>query len=117
MHEPEQRGAFGRHPKLGAPRVERGRSPIRPQRFKELAPLVDGRQGDERQQGVVQFVGIAHDGPLLGRDFIDRRGVEQSDAVGGGAAGNRTQLNGSRASLLERGVIEVCVWIGVEDLV
>ena len=48
MDEPEQRRAFGRHPKVAVRRVEGRRAPIRSQGLEELAPLVDGRQGDER---------------------------------------------------------------------
>ena len=71
---------------------------------------------DEREQGVVDLLGVAGDGPGLLAHAGDGRGVERGEVAG--VAGQRvTQHDGARAALLQGGVVEEGVGLAVDDLV
>lgn len=81
------------------------------------SPFGGGGQGDEGQERVVEFVGVADSGPGIAARFIDCRGVEDANSLGEVGSQGSAQLHGAGAALLERGVIEEGVGIGIENFV
>ena len=85
--------------------------------IEEVLPLVDGRKKDQSEQSVVQFIGIADDGPGFFGHLRDGRRVEGAHAcrvVGVESAAND---DGPGASFFERRVVQKRVGVGVEDFV
>src|SRR5581483_3973326 len=75
-----------------------------------------GGDHSKRQQGVVEFVRVANDGPRFLGNFGDDRGVEYSGAVE--IVANRSaQLHRAGAALFKRRVVQIRVRIGVENFV
>ena len=71
------------------------------------------RQEARREQRIVELVGIARIGALFIADTGDGRGVEGAEVAGGGAA----RVDGLRAALLERSVVEELIRARVQDVV
>ena len=80
-------------------------------------PGVDGREGDEGEEGVVEFIGVARIGPGFGGDEIDGGCVEDTGAMGDVGADFAAEFDGPGAAFFEGGVVEEGVGVGVEDLV
>ena len=96
---------------------DRRRAAIRAQRFVPRPPGGDRGQRDEREQRVVQFVGVAHDGRRLVGHRLDRRGIEDAHAVRRRAPEQPAHLDRAGAALLEWRIVEIGERVRVEDLV
>ena len=83
----------------------------------EAAPLRHRRKHDQREQRVVQLIGVANHGPGFGGHLRDGLGVERSQASGVLGPERPPQLHRAGAALLERRVVEEGVGIRVQDLV
>ena len=93
------------------------RHPARRRQFVEPAlPRRLRLHDDQREQRVVQFVGIAHERPRRLRHLGDCRRIEQARCVGVEAR-RLTQRHRARAPLFERCIVEIGIRIGVEDFV
>ena len=108
---------------IGEPISPRGHRTIerRGERNRASADVFSGsnrlREGQQREQRVVQFVGVAHVGPRLGAHFRDGRRIEASDFRQHGLGQHAAHFDGARAALFERRIVEIGVGIGVEYFV
>ncbi len=108
--------ALGRHPPRDALAVQRGGAPLPSKVGKPLRPGRQGRQHEEGEQRVVQFLGIPHERPGLVAHLHDGTRVERAH-LAGLVAERAPHLHGARPPFLERGIVEVREWVRVEDLV
>ena len=104
---------FGARPSLHAVDRQRGRPALRRQFIEPFLPCRVGRNRDERQQGVVQFVGTADERPRPLGDLLDRARIEDARRVGAGVTPKRYR---PRPPLFQGRVIEERVWASVEQL-
>ena len=65
----------------------------------------------------MKFLGIAHVGPGILADFLDRRGVQAADIRGDGFGEYAPHFDGARAALLQRRIVQIGKWIRVENFV
>ena len=109
----QKHAARRRRRRAARPRRDQLVEPARPSARRRSA-LGQRAQVEEE---IVQLVGVAQVGPRLVDHRGDGLGVEPPDVVGhlGGQAA--AQRDRARAALLERGVVEEGVGIGVQDLV
>ena len=77
--------------------VARRRLAQRPRRKRSHS--ANRRHDDQREQRIVQLVGVAHDRPRLGGDLGDRRRVERADTAGIGPAACAASARRARAAL------------------
>ena len=75
------------------------------------------RQPEQRQQGVVQFIRIAHDGPGLPLYFLNRCRVQGPDLAGQLSRQRAPHFHRPRPPLLQRRIVEKRIGVGIQDLV
>ena len=121
-------GRAGETPSRARPRPSTcGRPSVRPrrrvrpstQRVEERRPLRSVCRSivDQRQQRVVQLVGVAHVRPGVVLHLRDRRRVERADLRQHRLRQHAPHLHRPRPPLLERRVVQIGVRIGVQNLV
>ena len=75
------------------------------------------RQGDEREERVVQLIGIAHIRPCVAPHFIVSRRIKPAQFRCERFRQRAAHIYGARAALLERRIVEIGVRIGVQNFV
>ena len=107
-------GAFRRYPEVTAAALDDFCAAHLHQLSKKCGPFRHRRQDDKCQQRVMQFIRITDDRPRLTEYFLDRCRIECAN-VAGIHSQCSPHLNGTSPSLFERRIIEVCVWIRIQD--
>ena len=107
---------LGTRPEYAGACTQRRRATLRNQFAVPGGPFRNRGQHHQRRQSIVQFVGVAHDRPRLGRHFGDRVGAQNSGAIDVAADGP-AQLHRARAPFFERRVVEKRVRVRIQNLV
>jgi hypothetical protein len=74
------------------------------------------RQRSRRHQCIMELVGVSRVGTRLLAHPVDGSLIERCH-VGTGQASSASCLHGARATLFQRGIVEKCVRLGVQDVV
>ena len=80
-------------------------------------PFIHRRQDDQREQRVVQLIGVANIRPGFLGDLRDGGRIQHAGATGKSDAQGAPQLHGARAAFLERRIVQKSVRIRVQDFV
>ena len=73
-------------------------------------PFGDGRQRYQRQEGVVQLIGIANFRPRFRCDLFDRSRINRTVTTRYVRSQSLPQLNGTGPAFFQRSIVQKCVW-------
>ena len=109
--------ALGSNPELAARCYQNGGAARPFQLLEQFRPLGGRWERHQRQQRVVQLIGIAHLRPRFRRHLRDGLGIERPGVRGKLGRERTAQLHRAGTAFLKRRVIEKRVRVRVEDLV